>query len=638
MMDALVYVNVDTQTSFSTTTDEDTADYREDSPLREPFTNQSRTQLETIEERLHGDDENDEDGEAIGLQQQQQPHTNEPLCDTHQATTIDQDQVERQRTVDMNQLEDQQRQLIVLRDLLRVERQKNHQRKLNNSAMQQYLTQLQSEYLKLQRELVETLELSHKIKAQKEAQIKALDETLVEKNKLIEQLKENLTNLDESKLRLEFKELMEKQNKLAELEKEQLRQQIDSTEQQLMRERVNNSQILQQFQSRLDEQLKAHEEESANMKRKLSAMENDYEKLLNEPQNLIIKNLKEEKSRLSCQLDELSLVLNESQSKYETLQKRIEGLLSEQEQIESTNQTEIERLQQYCAEQRRAYNEIKLQLDDRDEVVQIVQFNLQRSEKRVKNLLHAFKGKEETYKELINQLHDKHEQESSELKAELRSVECKLVDCQSELEKKQNEIMKLELERDNQLESIRNDRDERIIKLNQDKLKLERELKMTELKLAREFEDKENKSKQIEQYQRELHYFRGESKRLSIELTKVEAKLFSQQKEIKDLNESNKELSFDDVQRFEEVKLELEEAQRHSKRLDDTIMELQSENKKLRMKLKVNESNLAKINSSITKEHAKMLHEYETRMERIKSEQSIFDKNKIKYKRCLYGR
>lgn len=547
-MDPLVYINVNTQTSFSTDDNEcEYDDCQESDEDERPQISSTSTHLETIEERLHDDDENEEE------QQQQQPvesSTEEPqqYYENYKPTTTtpaaaNQDDEAIPTSSNDNQVKQQQYQLNVLRDLLRIERQKNQQRKLNNNSMQQYLGQLQADYLCLQRELVETLELGHKIKAQKEAQISALDETLKEKNRLIEQLRDNLANLDESKIRSEFRELMEKQNKLFQLEKEQLKQQIENAEQQLMRERINNSQILQQFQTKLEEQMKAHENETAILKKNLSSLEADYEKLLNVPANLTIKNLKEEKSRMSCQLGELSLVLNESQNKYETLGKRIEGLLSEQEQIEAKNQEEMERLQQHCMDQRRANNEMKLMLEDRDEIVQIVQFNLQRSEKRVKNLLIALKGKEETYNELISQVNTKHEQELDKITGEMRSMERRLIDCQGELDRRQNEIMKLELERENQLESIRNDRDERLIKLQQEKSKLEKELKMIELKFAHEFEIKEHGSKMVEHLQKELQYFKEESKRLSLQLIKAEAKLASKQKELNGLNESLARLS-----------------------------------------------------------------------------------------------
>lgn len=525
--------------------------------------------------------------------------------------------------------------LDILRDLLSIERQKNEQRRDNNRAMQQYVKKLQNDYLQLQGDLLETLELCHKVKAQKEAQIESLNSTVNEKSQYIEQLKEKLQSLNVSRLREEFKEQMAKQNELAEVERQQLRDQIDTFEQQLVRERINSSQLLQQFQTKLDDQLKSNKLEIEQWSSKANHLELELERILSEPKNLVIKSLREEKSKLDCQLDELNLLVDDNRLKFDSLRKRLESLLSEQEIIEKRNFEEVQLLHEQQAQLKRHLGDTKLELDDKEEMMQILQFNLNRSEKRVKNLISTLKGKEAAYNELIGQLQVKQEQIIEKSSNSLKALERKVLDHASEVDRKQNEIVRLQMEHENQLDSIRNDRDQRVINLEQEKIKAERALQVCEIKLARELDDKEMRIKQVEQLQKEVLQFREESKRLSIELTKSEAKLYSKQQDLNQLVKE-RELREEEISERQLIDLDLEETRRQTRRLEETIDELRNDNEKLHMMLKLNESHMATLNASIKKEHSKMIHEYEKKMEQIRIEQSVYDRNKIRYKKYGY--
>lgn len=541
----------------------------------------------------------------------------------------------------LDENERQGHQLDLLKELLAVERRQNEQRRHNNSAMQQYLQKMQTEYLRLQRDLVEALELAHKIKSQKEAQLESLGETVKEKDRAIEKLKANLGGLDETKLREEFNALLAKQAQLARMEKQQMKEQVDKVEQQLIRERVANSQAIQQFQKKFDDERKFHENKVELAHKKLINLKLELNQVLNEPQNLVIRELKEEKSKLSNQVEELNLLLDENHAKYEQMRKRIENLLREQEQLERRSRDEIDKLHGQQVEQMRVLNETRLELEDKQEVAQFLQFNLQRSEKRVRNLLGALKSKETTFKETIGQLEVKHEQEIEKAANSLKATERKLIECESQLDKKQNELVKLQLEQESWLESTRSNRDQRVNKLMNDCQKATRELQTVEIKLALQLEEKEQKCKLIEQLQKEVGQFREESKRLSIGLTKCEAKLFSKQQELNQVIKEKSEL--EEEQQKGQVRLgnhdscyELEELRRHSKRLEATVDELKIINEKLAIKLKLSESNMNKLNASINKEHAKMVHDYERKLEQIRVEQGNYDRSKLRYKRYGY--
>lgn len=526
------------------------------------------------------------------------------------------------------------RQLGLLRDLLKIERHNNEIRCQNNYSMQKYIQQLQADYLRQQQDLVEALELSHKVKAQKEAQISVIEDTLKEKDKLVCQLRENLENLNEANLRQEFQKSLERQDSLAKVQQDQLRNQISSLEQQLVHERVNNSQLLQQFQAKLDDQMRLHEQETVELRARLQANQTELDRLLGEPQNLVVKALRQDKSTLSSQVDELTMALEEARTKYDSLRRRMEAALAEQEQIEQKNQDELNRIQEQYVDQRRTLNELKLELEDKDEIVQILQFNLQRSEKRVKNLIGALKNKEEAYNGLVSQLELRHEQESERSNGTLRSIEKRLIECEAEMNKKQNEIVRLQLEHENQLESLRNDRDERLNRLSLDRVRLERELQGTELKLAKEAEKISHQCKLIDGLNKDVKQFKEESRRLSLELTKSEAKLYAKQQELDKLtNTINQQPKPEDVRL---VSLELDESKRHSRRLETQIEDLKGDNEKLCIKLRVAEANLSKMGSAISREHTKMMQEYEKKIAQIKEEQSVFDRSKMRYKKYGY--
>lgn len=574
----------------------------------------------------------------VGCENAEAIRTNSPLEEVNQQAHLSQHDCNQDRG-NQNKSDNNNEELVdklaILRKLLAIERQRDEQRTANNNSMKQYLSKLQADYLMLQRELLEALEMAHKLRAQKDAQIELINETVNEKDRLIAKLKQNLEDLDETKVRDEFKILLDKQSRLAKLEKEQFVEQIKVIEQQLVTERVNNSQILQQFQNKLDQQLQTHEQEVSKLDGKISNLELELEELLNEDKNQIIKNLREERSQLSCQLDELNLLVNESKTKHESMQKRLESLMREHELIGQKNSDDFKTLQEEHSNQKRILNELSLELEDKEEVVQILQFNLRMSEKSVKNLLSTSKDKETVYKKMINELELNHGQELAKLQNRIKMLERTNIENESQIDKKQNEIIKLELEHENQLESLKNDRDQRINKLLTEKQKADKETQAVELKLARQVEDQENKCKLIERLQKDVNQFRDESKRLTIELTKSEAKLFSRQKEFDQFCRNQKLHDKNNSDGQQQVDFELDQAKQHSKRLEEQIFELTEDNEKLRMKLKLHETNISKLNLTLKKEHAEMIHEYETKLEEIKFEQSIYDRNKIKYKR--YG-
>lgn len=623
------YVNIDTQTSFSTDIfaneddvvvedQESTVDRRAKESIFGEFSSMEPAVHLKHQEReqkdLHKIDELEEEGEEeVDAQEQKQAKQDENL-----------------------------QKLSILRHLLSVERQCSQSRRQNLISMQKYLKELQNDYLHQQQELVEALELAHKIKVKKDSELEVVNETVKEKDRLIDQLKAQINSIVESKLRAEFESVQEKQHQLYELERQQLRDQITTVEQQLVRERVTNSQTMLQFQEKLADQVKLHETETNRLKERAKNFERDLERLLNEPQNLVIKTLKEEKFNCLNEIDELKMHLDESRSKYEKLRRRLEVLQQEQEQIEQSNQEEIDKLQESCNEQRRLANELALELDDKRETAEILQFNLQRSEKRARNLLNTLKGKEIAYKEIVNQLQVKNEQQADQAAKELRFLQEDLIRKSSLLDKKQNELMKIELEYENKLESMRNDRDQRIGLLEAEKQRLEKELKTTEVRLAREMSEKDNVGKLIEQLKNEANQFKQESKRLSIELTKSEAKLYSKQQELEKAlgggyeeigskGESNIE---DDPQQVANI-YELEESRRHSKRLETLIETLKKENEKLTLKLRISESNLVRLNANITREQAKMYRECEKKLNQIMADQCIYNKYKLRYKK--YG-
>lgn len=529
-------------------------------------------------------------------------------------------------------------QLSVLRQLLIVERQRNEQRRDNNNVMQRYLVKLQADYLRLQADLVEALELGHKIKAQKEAQMEAMKLTIEQKDKTIEKLNLNMTSIDHHQLGEDFKLLVEKQTKLFQLEREQLESQIKNMELQLLNERTNHSQQLQQTQSRFEEQLRNYDKELRVLRGRLQDNDSEIERILNEPKNLLIKSLKEEKCQLQCDLDESRMLLQENQTKYDSLKRRMESLLGEQETMEQKNLDEFEKIQDIQSNLRRTINELKMNLEDKEEVIQIQQFNLQRSEKRVKSLVVSLQGKESTYKQMIEALQNENYKQLQEIETERKILQTKMINYKNELDKKQNELMQIRLEFENQLESLKNDRDFRLVKLTQERDKLDKKVQSVELKLIKETEEKENKIKQIELLQKESNQFREESKRLSIEVSKFQAKLHSAETELNQMIREH-ELTKDNEQNSTRTNqmLSLNYNLERSKNCK-LIKEIESSRKErndLEKQLKIQESLISKSNQSIDREHVKLINEYKKRLENLKEQQLICDQNRIRYRR--YG-
>lgn len=531
---------------------------------------------------------------------------------------------------------DDRQKVALLRQLLANERSRNQRRAANNAAMQDYLARLQNEYLDLQRELVQALELARRIGEQKAAQIESINELVREKENTIERLRESLDRLDENNLRREFELTIEKQKQLFQLQQQQLHDQINALEAQLTLEQAKCSALKTVHQKQLDELGAKHTEEVNKLSKTCQQVQADYERVLEEPSNVVIKSLRDEKCLLENQVDELSSQLLQNQLKCDSTRRKLEDLLSEFETIKKESQDEIEKSLERCAEQRQIVGELRMELEDKNEVIQIVQFNLNRSEKRVKNLLSALKSKESAYDELISNLQVKHEQELDTLEAEKKTLERKSIDLESEVSKKQNEIVRLELEHANQIESIKNDRDQRVHKLALEKQKLERDLQSIDMKLANEIQARDEQNGLIEKLQKDLAQFKEASKRLSIEVTKTEARLFSKQQEIKELHDkyasSQQNLGPDESH----LVLELEAERRRSKRFEETVDELRRDCDKLNQKLKFSEFNLSKLSANVNKEHTKLVAEYEKKLEHIRAYQCAYDKSRLKYRKYGY--
>lgn len=529
---------------------------------------------------------------------------------------------------------DHEKQLQLLRDLLRIERHNNDRRRANNLSLQKYIQQLQAEYLRQQNDLVEVLETSHKIKRQKEAQIDVMEQTLSEKDKLIEQLqlKIELSN-DDKGLRESFEKALEKQRQTSQLEQDQLRSQLDGLEQEMAKERFEHSKVLLQFEEKLDEKNKLHEQELGKLRDRLQETQSELNRLLNEPQSLIVKALREDKSKLMDQIGELQSALDTSQSKFEGLRNKIELLINEHEQVEQENQLEFTRLHDKINEQRRTINDLRMELDDKQEVIHVLEFNLQRSEKRAKNLVGATKAKETTYKEMIEQIELNAEQELAKYVSRLRDTEKRLLDCESQLQSKQNDIVRVQLEHENQLESLRNDRDERLNKLSLEKQRLEFELGLMQSQTAQQANQMNDNCETIKSLQLELDTSRNECHRLTNDLAKSEANLQSKQYEVQMILETEQKRQQKALVESQQVsKKELEEVERMSQTLEKSAKELRQDNERLRIKLSIAESNLSRISSVMNKERSQMVEECEKRLEDIRAQHSIFLRNKLRYK------
>jgi len=530
-------------------------------------------------------------------------------------------------------------QIRVLRDLLRLERGHNERRRRNNTAMKEYIRNLQTDFLRQQRELVEALEFCNKLKDQKDSQMQILEATIVEKDRLIGNLRSQLNDLDESKIRARFNETLDKQQGLAKIQTEQLQSQIVQLEQQVDNEKKINSQLTLKNQESLANLSRQYEQELTLSRKRIKELQTEIEELLNSPQNLVIRTLKEKNLELDNQLAVMNSLLNESKSKYDSINCKVEEMLSEHEQAESKYREENEKLVTLYNDQRQFIQKLTFEQQDKQELIQVLQFNLQRSEKRVQSLIGILKNKEETYKKLLDSVETKNLEEFGKVNIEFNLIQKQLVENAAELKKKQNELIALKLDHDNQLESLRNDRDERLSRSNLEKQKIEKELQQTEMKLASELESANLKAKQTDQLQKDVAQFKDESKRLLIELTKSEAKLYAKQKELDDIYQKHKALSemegAGNPESAQNLKLELEEEKRISTRYKNQLDGLKKDHEKMCMKLRIAETNLIKMTSSINREHARMLRDYEKKIEQIRSEQVVFDRNKIRYKR--YG-
>lgn len=527
----------------------------------------------------------------------------------------------------------EQNKVELLQSLLAIERDRNEQRRKNTTSLQTVLSHLQADYLKLQRSFVANLELAHNINGQRAAQVETLQLTVADKDKQIEQLR---SQVDGTKLREEYDNSLVKQSALWRAEEEQLRNQLCLVEQQMASERVSHSQTLQQFQLRLDEQQARASKQIDSLEAKLLEANEQLDRLIKEPKEAQLRELRADNCRLSEEIDRLRADLESSKVKYESVSGRVADVLAEIEQIETRNNTELARLEHENGEQRKLANELRMKLQDGDEIIQVCQFNLQRSEKRVKGLLSALKSKESTYKELMQTIELRHEQANEKLSQELHRLQRNSIELEADLERKQADLVRLELEQANQLESLRNDRDCRLQKAQTERQKADKELKMAEMKLARELEAKEECCKQVEQLKREAQQFREESKRLSIELAKSEAKQYAKQQELEQLRlkANSGEMAANSRLRDEQQQsAELAEARRLVKRLESRCGEYKLENEKLKMKLRLSEANMSRINTAINKEQAKMAHEYERKLEQITIEQAAYERNRLRYKR-----
>lgn len=531
--------------------------------------------------------------------------------------------------------EDDRHKVAILRQLLENERESNQRRRRNNAILQDHLAKLQAEYLELQRDLIQTLEMAHKIKEQKSAQLESTNELVREKDIIIQRLRETMDNLDESKVRQEFEVSMSKQKQLLNLQQQQLQDQITTLSSQLEIEQAKSSSLIIVHRKELDEARAKYEEEVGRLTNKCQQIQQDYDRVLEEPKNSIIKSLREDKCHLENQIDELNSIIHQGQLKYDSIKSRMQDLMDEFETVKRESEEEVEKSLELQLRQRQTINQLEMELEDKDEVIQIVQFNLQRSEKRVKNLLSALKNKESTYEELIHDLQMKYEEELEKSVVQKRLLERKAIDLDDEVNKKQNEIVRLELEHANQIDSLKNDRDQRVQKLTSEKQKLERDLQGIDLRLAEEVQDKEHLNEQLQILQKDLNQFKEASKRLSIEVTKTEARLYSKQQELQQLLERHANCRPNLDRDESHLMLELEAERRRSKRFEETADELRNDCQKLSQKLKVSESSLSKLNANLNKEQAKLVAEYEKKLSQIRGYQCAFDKSQMKYR--IYG-
>lgn len=549
--------------------------------------------------------------------------------------------------VTKNNVDIEQR-LELMRRLLRAEREENQKLSNISQSKQKQIKQLQQDYLRLQRDLVDTLELSRKLAGQKTAQIETLEKTVAEKSRLVENLTNNLDYLSEEQVRKEFSSLLEKQKSLCNIELEQVREQKATCEQQLLRERVQSSELLQQFQAKIDDQIRAREEIESKLSNKIDALKAELQELLSRPQNSIIKSLQEDKSKLETDTNKLQLLLDKSQSQQRDSIKQVEELLLEHEHLKQMNNEQLEKLQDEISSLKQQNQQLSMNIESKQDEAQILDFNLQRTERRVKNLIGVLKTKESSYKDIIDRNEIKHEEQLEKLTAQCKSLEKQLINQNSELDSKQNELVKVQLEHENQLESLRSDRDQRLAKVNKLKSKLERDLQTAEIRLAREIDYRELNCKELEQALKDAEHFREESRRLSIELTKSDAKLFNKERELSSLlNEmagiKEAAAAMNEQRQGDEQSLtgsnhqqQLEDTKKHTKRLEDIIARLRCENERLSTKLRINEMNLSKVNETIKKEHAKLLLDYDRKLEQIKLERVSYDKNRLRYKRYGY--
>lgn len=520
----------------------------------------------------------------------------------------------------------------LLQNLLITERKKHDLRRKNNKTMRTFLERLQDDYLRLQQELVDAFELGHKIKARKDAQLEAAQQTIDEKEKTIAKLREQIAAVDDMRLRSEFDSLAEKQRKLFEIEREALKSQLKSLESQIVNERRNNSQLLSDFQHKFDEKALADDKEIASLRAKLATKETELLNLLNQPTNEALRELRAQNQFLSGKLEEYKHLFENCHVKYETIKQRLEMLIVENEQNDEKNYEELQKLQMLYTEQRRQVGQISLDLQDKEEALHMLTFSLNRSEQRAKNLLVALKGKEELHESLMSKQSAESSASIEKLSNELGEVRQQLSNCRSELNDKSNELTRLGLEHASQTELLKSSGDEQARLLESKLALLEQKLKSKEKVVAGCLLQSTKDCEKIDQLTSRLETSSSNvdklSKKLSACVSDLNSKLDaikSMEKKIASLEKINSENA--------EFKYQFDMSKTRESRLQSALEELRKEKEKLCMKLKLTETKLIKLNDSFSSEQAKIVGDYEYKIQTSRLNRLADERDMFKYKK-----
>lgn len=602
--------------------------------LKDPLSVESLSNNDNNEDNLQDDEQSGDQDDASQYERRDEflprnPHKmfgqNDNIPELSSQNDHDENDIpisKKDKTLEMEQQNE------LLRDLLLVERRHNGLRAENNKQLSNYIFKLESEYLDLQRNLIATLEMAKRSKSQLDSQIEQLEITIKEKDRLIDGLKCHLESLDESKLKSQFESRVDQQRQLAKVELAQVESKCESLEKQLKLESAKNSQLVEEFKLKLEDREKSHEEIRAKVEEKFINLKREMEQILLEPKNELIRSLREEKLSLESRLEEDKILLNESRAKQESLGKRVQAMLREMETNRINWEEESGNLQAEILEQRRLCKQLKLELVDKEDQLELNQFSLERAQSRVSSLLDALKSKEAAYGQLVENLGARHEQEKEKLNISLRLLERQVCEQTSELEKRSNELARFEMKHDNELEQIRNDRDDRLSKLDVELAALKVELDSCKSNLVARKSAIELKDRSIEQLQSDANQAQQEAERLSLVVSKLEARLTTKDQLLEEQCQKL-EVSQQEARRFHDEQNRnclLSSGQRcHEENLIKSLQLLRTENESLVTKLQISENSLSQARNLITREKELLNQEYESKL----------DKSRVRYRK--YG-